>query len=47
MKKHRDLIRSVELGDAEKAEALRKASILENIELLQRRYDEEGGADED
>lgn len=47
LKKHRALIRSIEQGDAEQAEALRKASILENIELIEKRYNKERGTDED
>jgi DNA-binding GntR family transcriptional regulator len=42
VKKHSVLIRSIELGDAERAEALRKESILENIALLQQHYDNRG-----
>lgn len=42
LKKHRALIRSIEQGDAEEAEASRKASILENIALLRRHFESEG-----
>jgi len=43
VKKHGALIRSIELGDAERAEALRKESILENIALLEQHLEEKKG----
>ncbi len=43
VKKHGALIRSIELGDAARAEALRKESILENIALLQQHLEDKKG----
>lgn len=39
VRKHEALIRSIEIGDADLAEALRKDSILENIALLKQHFD--------
>jgi DNA-binding GntR family transcriptional regulator len=47
LEKHATLIRSVESGDAEGAERLRKNDILANIPLLERRFGQERSNDED
>ncbi len=47
LKKHDILIRSLESGDAEGAEKIRKESILANITLLTHRFEEEEGNSED
>ncbi len=47
LKKHEMLIRSIEYGDAEGAERIRKNSILANIPLLEQRFDGEKGQHED
>ena len=47
LKKHEMLIRSIEYGDAEGAERIRRNSILANIPLLEQRFDGEKGEHED
>ncbi len=47
LEKHATLIRSVESGDAEGAERLRKNDILANIPLLEQRFGHERNDDED
>jgi len=42
IKNHEDLIRSFEMGDAEEAERVRKAAILNNIEVLREHFAPEG-----
>ncbi len=42
LEKHQALIRSIESGDAEGAERMRKNDILANIPLLERRYKDNG-----
>lgn len=47
LEKHSKLIKSVEQGNAEFAEKIRKNAILENLSLLEKRLNKEGESNED
>ena len=47
LKKHELLIESIRIGDAEGAEKLRKSAILANMSLIEQRFRDKRGEDED